>query len=199
MLQGARLDAAIANLKLIAVHGPWTRVIAFRYMIRPAGVEAIPQPLWSGGPALNGARFTPKRTFDSLYLASDPVTSLVEVESLVSLSAGFIAVRTQPLVLVSVDGIVSNIVDLTDGRTLDALGTNIQEVTGAWARTPHPPTQSLGRAAYASGRIAGIKYRSAKNPSGQNFVVFPDRLPAVMTDFLEVFDPDGNLSQRMGV
>ncbi|WP_156345443.1 RES family NAD+ phosphorylase [Verrucomicrobium spinosum] len=60
------------------------------------------------------------------------------------------------------------------------------------------PTQELALAAYASGRIAAIKYGSAKHPGGVNLVVFPDRLVAPSTDYLEVYDPHGSLPQRIG-
>jgi hypothetical protein len=48
------------------------------------------------------------------------------------------------------------------------------------------------------GRIAGIKYASAKRPGGLNLAVFPDRIPVAALSFLEVYDPHGNLAQRLG-
>ena len=96
-----------------------------------------------------------------------------------------------------------DLLDLTDAATLTALGTTAQEVTGTWATTPHPPTQLLGQLAYdlasiAGINIAGIKYASAKHPGGLNLVVFPDRLSIADGNFLEVYDPHGNLAQRIG-
>jgi hypothetical protein len=52
--------------------------------------------------------------------------------------------------------------------------------------------------AYDSGRIARIKYASAKRPGGLNLVVFPDRIAAAAGNFLQVYDPHGNLAQRIG-
>ena len=100
--------------------------------------------------------------------------------------------------IVTVDGILNNLLDLTDAATLTALGTTAQEVTGTWATTPHPPTQLLGQLAYDLGRIAGNKYASAKHPGGLNFVVFPDRISVAAGNFLEVYDPHGSLAQRIG-
>ena len=95
------------------------------------------------------------------------------------------------------DGILNNLLDLNDATTLAALGTTAQEMTGTWAATPHPPTQLLGRRAYDSGRIAGIKYASAKHPGGINVVVFPDRISVAAGNYLEVYDPHGHLAQRL--
>ena len=61
-----------------------------------------------------------------------------------------------------------------------------------------PPTQVLAQAAYDSGGIAGIRYPSAKYPGGVNLVVFPDRLAGSPADYLEAYDPDGHLAQRLG-
>jgi len=51
--------------------------------------------------------------------------------------------------------------------------------------------------AYDSDRIAGIKYASAKHPGGLNVVVFPDRISVAAGNYLEVYDPHGNLIQRI--
>ena len=97
------------------------------------------------------------------------------------------------------DGILNNLLDLTDGATLAALDTTEQEMTSAWVKSSRPPTQWLGQLAYDSGRIAGIKYASAKHPGGLNLVAFPDRIPATAGNFLEVYDPHGRLAQRIGL
>jgi RES domain-containing protein len=194
-----QLATALANAKLASAHGPWSRAIGYRYLLSPPpGVTGPPQPLWGSAAKLAGARFTPQAGFDSIYLAQDPITAFIEVSALVLLPGGPVPVRTAPWVVVSVDGILNNLLDLTDTATLAALGTTAQEVTGTWAATMHPPTQLLGQLAYDSGRIAGIKYASAKHPGGLNLVVFPDRIPVAAGNFLEVYDPHGNLAQRLG-
>ncbi|MEN9840719.1 MAG: hypothetical protein RL376_519 [Verrucomicrobiota bacterium] len=199
MLSGAKLSAALAGLKLIPVHGPWSRIVGYRHVLKaPAGKTGAPEPLWGGAAALHGARFTPKGGCDSVYLAWDPVTALLEVQALVALPGAMIPMRSEPWALVTVDGIVSHVLDLTNPVTLTALDTTDQEMTGPWATTTNRPTQELGQAAYHSGRIAGIKYRSAKNPGGTNLLVFPDRLVPPSSDYLEVYDPHGNLKQRIG-
>jgi len=199
MLPPLHLGPALAKVALASAHGPWSRAIGYRYLLGPPpGLTGPPQPLWGGAAKLAGARFTPQGGFDSIYLAHDPITAFIEVSALVLLPGGPVPVRTAPWVVVTVDGILNNLLDLTDAATLAALGTTSQEVTGTWAATPHPPTQRLGRLAYASGRIAGIKYASGKHPGGLNLVVFPDRIPVADGNFLEVYDPHGHLAQRIG-
>jgi RES domain-containing protein len=199
MLRGAKLATALAKVKLIAVHGPWSRIIGLRHVLKaPGGKKGAPQPLWGGAAAIHGARFTPKGGFHSVYLAWEPLTALLEVQALVVMPGGTVSLRTAPWAVVTVDGIVSNVLNLADASILKALGTNEQEMTGAWAKGVNPPTQELAVAAYASARVEGIRYGSAKNPGGVNLVVFPDRLVAPSMDYLEVFDPHGNLTQRIG-
>jgi RES domain-containing protein len=173
--------------------------VAYQYLRRPPpGLTGLPQPLWGGAAKPVGARFTPKDSFDSVYLSYDPITAFIEVSALVLLPGGPVPVRTAPWVVVSVDGVLNQLLDLTDPATLSALGATDQEMTGSWATTLHPPTQQLGRLAYDSGKICGIKYRSAKHPGGLNLVAFSDRILAAIGNYLEVYDPQGHLAQRIG-
>lgn len=200
MLAGSRLKAVLGRTKPVAVHGPWSRAVAYRHLLTgPMGFGGPPQPLWGGAAKLHGARFTPPGSFDSIYLAWCSTTALAEVQSLVFLPGGTLLARTPPWVLVTVDGVVSGILDLTDSATLLALGSNEQEITGSWQLAPLPPTQLLAQAVFDSGRFSGIRYPSTKHTGGDpNLVVFPDRLGRNATDFLDVFDPHGNLQQRIG-
>ncbi len=199
MLSAVELVAAFPAAKLRAVHGPWSRTIGYRHLLGPPpGVSGAPQPLWGGAAKLFGARFTPKGSFDSIYLADDPITALTEVSALVALPGGPVPVRAAPLVIISADGVVSRVLDLTDAATLALLGTNEQEISGTWVKISKPPTQVLAQAAYDFGGIAGIRYPSAKRPGGLNLVVFPDRLAGSPSDYLEAYDPDGHLAQRLG-
>jgi RES domain-containing protein len=197
MLSDLRLRRILAGVKLIAVRGPWFRSVGFRHLLHEPGGGGAPQPL-SGAAAIGrGARFTPKSGFSSVYLACDPITALLEVQMLVLVPTGTLGLQTAPSTVFTVNGMISGVLDLTDPAVLAALGTTEQEMTGIWAETPNPPTQRLGTAAFGSQRISGIKYASAKNPGGLNLVVFPDRLSPDSPDFLEVFDPHGDLRQRI--
>jgi len=152
-----------------------------------------------GASQTRGARFTPEGGFDAVYLAWDSMTALAEVQAIAFLSSGPLQARTPPWVMMNVDGMVNGVLDLTDAGTRTTLGTNEQEISGSWQTAQLPPTQLLAQVAFDSGMIVGIKYPSAKNTGGGvNLVVFPDRLSRSSTDYLEVYDPHGNLPQRIG-
>jgi len=115
--------------------------------------------------------------------------------------------RFEPQVLMTVDGILTDILDVTDRQVQIALGTTLQELTGDWVvqqadylagKGPMSPTQILGQAAYEVGGIVGLKYSSSKNVAGgSGIVVFSDRL-AQGKSYLEVFNkPSGGLRQRL--
>ena len=119
-----QLAAALANVQLTSAHGPWSRAIGYRYLLGPPpGLTGPPQPLWGGAAKLAGARFTPQGAFDSIYLAHDPITAFIEVSALVLLPGGPVPVRSAPWVVVTVDGILNSLLDLTDPAILAALGT----------------------------------------------------------------------------
>ena len=199
MLSEVELGLALPTAKLSATHGPWSRTIGYRHLLGPPpGESGAPQPLWGGAAKLVGARFTPRGSFDSIYLADDPITALTEVAALVTLPGGPAPVRVAPVVMISVDGVISRVLDLTDPATLVLLATNEQEVSGTWVKVARPPTHVLAQAAYDFGGIAGIRYPSAKHPGGVNLVVFPDRLGGSSSDYLESYDPEMHLAQRLG-
>jgi hypothetical protein len=93
---------------------------------------------------------------------------------------------------------LDKILDLTSAETQSDRATSHQELTGAWIfeqdKTGEAPTQRLGRVAFGC-RFCGLRCPSAKNPSGVCVAAFPDRLSGA--SYLEVFDPLGNLAQRL--
>lgn len=209
MLPEPELSEVISSAPLIAVGGPWTRVLGHHLLQGPppdGPPDSPPQPLWPGGPARDGARFTPKGAFATVYLATDPVTALMEVTGIfLNLHASMVTLRTPPWTLFAVDGVVDGILDLTDPELVESLGTSLDALSGNWRLSqelflegdgPLPPTQLLGNVARESGRVAGLRYHSAKNPGkGLGFAVFPDRLGS--TSHLEVYDPNRVLEQRL--
>ena len=104
-----------------------------------------------------------------------------------------------PWVLIAVEGILLRVLDLMDLEIQAALGTNSQELTGAWrqiqALGQEAPTQILGRLCYQSGRFEAVRYPSSKNIAGVCVAVFIVRLrtPAM----IRVLDPHGRLAQRL--
>ena len=155
------------------------------------------RPLWGGAARAEGGRFTPRESFDSIYLAGNAVTAFAEVQALLLLASGRLQPLAAPWVVMTVTGIVSAGLDLSDVPTREHLDTNEQEISGFWKTGGLTPTQRLGLAAFDGGRIVGIKYPSAKDRDGDNLVVFPDRLTLTPTDYLEVHDPHGHLAQRL--
>ncbi len=137
----------------------------------------------------------------------DEMTPLREVTGVLTPPNSPVPLLFEPQVLMTVDGILTDVLDVTDGQVQSALGTTLQELTGDWAiqqedylagKGPMPPTQVLGQAAYEFGAIAGLKYRSSKEVAGASgIVVFLDRL-AQGQSYLEVFNkPSGILQQRL--
>lgn len=205
MLPDAQLQTRLRTLHRRVVHGPWYRVVDYSVLTGPPpGMpdDIPPQPLWPGGPKRRGARFTPLGGADALYLTSDPLTAFAETNRVFLVPGGPIfPLRAVPTVVLTIEGVIADVLDLTDPAILEQLGTTIAEVTGDWRYSQSlgqiPPTQRLARAAYATGAVHGIRYLSAKQPDqGHNLVVFTDRLTCEHGCFLAVYDPAGHLFQR---
>lgn len=215
MHDDATIAAVLATVPVSPRTGPWARAVALDYLQgpppgEPAGSPA--QPLWPASAPRAGGRFTPKGTFPSVYLATDPMTALAEVEAVFENAAGaFQYVDHRPYAVFSVDGIVPNVLDLTDGDVCSQLGLDDQELRGPWRRAqeraalgkgPLPATQRLGQVAHDSSRIGGLLFPSAKVGGaalpGINLVVFTDRLAlAAGTAYLAVHTPSRLLAQRI--
>lgn len=204
MLSADALREVVARLPLISADGPWSRAVGSHVLFSPppgAAPLSPPQPLWGGGAALHGARFTPKGSFPSLYLASDPVTALKEVRTLFP----GVTVASHPWTLLTVTGYLEQVLDLADESVQSALGTSRDELAAPWryeqglhadGQGPLPPTQLSGRELHASGRVTALRYHAVKNwGEGTGFVVFPDRLTP--QSHLEIHDPYGFFQQKL--
>lgn len=214
MLPYANLVATLPTLARTSLPGPWYRAVAFDYLQGPppgAPAGSPIQPLWPGGCHQKGVRFTPKAPPDAaingLYLATDEVTTIAEVTGVLRPPGSPVAIVFKPLVLVSVLGVLTNLVDTTDPAVQTALGTTQQELTGNWAQAqvkylagtgPMPPTQVLGRAAFDASGIAGLIYESTKSSTnGKGILVFTDRL-AGAGSYVELYNErGGKLQQRI--
>ncbi len=205
----------LPSLPRIAVQGPWYRAVTFDSLLGPppdAPAGSGIQPLWSGAARRRGARFTPKQTgaapsFESLYVAEDEATPIVEVSGVLRPPGSLVPLVFQPLVLLTIVGGVADVLDFTDSRMQNQAGTNLQELTGNWVipqadylagRGPMPPTQALAQEAYTAGGISALRYPSTKNlADGIALVIFPDRLVPGQSR-LEVFNrPGGVLTQQL--
>jgi RES domain-containing protein len=217
MLAQPALQAALRTVPLTVLGGPWYRAVNYDHLRggppgSPSGAPA--QPLWSGGAARFGARFTPKAAsgtsgavaaINAVYCAEDELTPLMEIAGVLRPAGSMVALVFVPQVLLTLTGAISDILDLTDTALHPVLGTSHQELTGAWARQqstyltgqgPMPPTQQLGAEAFASGRIVGLRYPSSKHPGGVGVVVFPARL-VLGRHQVRVFNPAGTLQQTL--
>jgi hypothetical protein len=148
------------------------------------------QPLWPGGPSRKGARFTPRASvgthpIECLYLAEDELTPLMEIAGVLRPPGSPVRLVFEPHVMMTVDGVLTDVLDLVDSGVQTALGTTHQELTGAWLvqQSLHlaglgllPPTQLLACEAFASKRVVAMRYPSSKNPQGFGLVLFTARL-----------------------
>jgi RES domain-containing protein len=201
MLQHSDLIAALKSVPRITIHGPWSRCIEYALTKGPPPGRAPGSPagpLWPGGAVLSGARFTPRGSFSTLYLASDKVTALIEIGSIFS-HAGLVSttIATNPAVVFAVDGVLTDVVDLTDEAIQKAIGTSTQELTGAWRLSPSSPTHECGQAAFDCGVITALKFPSSKHAGAWCLAIFTDRLTLNPANFVEVVDSTSSLAQRL--
>lgn len=204
MLARVALDAVLRTIPLARLHGTWWRAVGHHLLKGPPpdALSGSPvQPLWPGGSAHYGARFTPKGGPPAIYLASDADTALQEVRAIFAIPNGPpIALPAVPYTIFQVSVVLNDILDTTVVATEASLGTSTQELTGDWRYATvnggTPPTHVLGMAAHFSERITAIRAHSSKNVGhGAILAVFPDRLGA--GSYVEVFDPTGTLQQRI--
>lgn len=200
MLAERDLRKALRRVNAQPAHGFYSRFVEFRHLSEAPRFPAGPKPLWSLGSKLYGGRFTPKGSFETVYLAEDPVTAMAEVSGVLYSSLAPMPRTAQPpWVLITVEGILLRVLDLMDPEVQAAVGTNSQELTGAWRQIQATgrlaPTQILGRLCYLSGRFEAVRYPSSKSVAGVCVAVFTDRLrrPAM----IRVLDPRGRLAQRL--
>ena len=203
MLPEKELAAALRKINGVPMHGPFSRAVGLHRLfskVAPAG-RAKSQPLWGMGSKLHGARYTPKNSYETAYVARDPVTALAEVTAVITATIGPpLALVTNPWVVISIGGMLARVLDLTEPATVRALGSNYQELTGAWryvsGHAGEPPTHLLGRVCHRSRRFDGICFPSSKNPPhGVCVAIFPDRLRGAA--YVEVYDPHNNIAQRL--
>jgi len=184
------LRAALGSIPAVAIDGPWLRAVDARLLLPgPSGSPegSTPRPLWGGGARVHGARYTPKGSFDTLYLASD----------LETLGAGQqVSPSKDPFTVVHVRGRLTHALDLRDPAVRDALATTREELAATWRFEPSPPTHRLAAAAHGSKRFCSLVAPSAR---GRGFVlaVFTERLGLFPPSFLESVDGAGVLASRL--
>lgn len=158
MLTDNELINALASLPVLPKSGVAYRLIHAKY----AG-----STLSSIGSLKFGGRYNPPQTFEALYLASNPVTALVEVNAVVQTASGLLGVKGPPRILLSVDYRLNAILDLNDLNIQSALATSLPELIAPWrpinAQGQIAPPQMLGAAVYGLQSIEALKVPSARD------------------------------------
>jgi RES domain-containing protein len=195
MLPSGELEAALATIASAPVSGPFFRTVAFTYLQR-AGRTA--PNILSGVPGrARGGRYNPAGGARTTYIAESPETALSEgVRPF--LGSGVTPALTRPLVMLTIQGQLQRVLDLLDPRIQARVGTNAPELVAPYlleALKGDTATQRLGRLAYLSGRFEAIRGPSAQRAEGHTIAVFSERVAAPSK--LEVYDPDGILTERL--
>lgn len=190
MLIGNQLIATVAKLPTISLAG-----VAFRTI----HIKHLNTCLSSIGSLQFGGRYNPPLAFETLYLADHPLTSLLEVETLVKVAASLQRIPKPPQLVLSVEYKLSAVFDLTNLENQRALSTNLQELTGNWRLLNGlghvASTQVLGEVAFSVPKIEALKVPSARNPKTYNLVVFPDKL--LDSNFVRVYDDSGSIRAQL--
>src|SRR5438270_1647975 len=190
MLRRDALVVAVQRLPTKPFEG-----VAFRLILARYAATALS----SIGSLRTGGRYNRRGRFEALYLASSPVTALREVEALVETADGLRDVKGPPRILLSVEHRLQSVADLTDPMVQAAVGTTLDELCAPW-RPLNPagqvaPTQLLGEVIRDDGSIEALRVPSARVPSTENLVIFPDRLCAGSS--LRVFDDSGLIDAQL--
>lgn len=162
-------------LERVAQLEPFTRSgTAFRAV----NLRYVNTPLSALGSVMAGGRYNPKGGFEVLYLAENAGTTLREVAFAASSGGRFQAEPKDPYVVFSVPFTLGQLVDLTDPRTLLALGVTREALCRPWrlaaARGEPVPTHTLG-AALRAAKLEGFLYPSATDDT-TNLAVIPENL-----------------------
>lgn len=190
MLTGNPLIAAVESLPVLSTSG---------FAFRAVHVRHLNTCLSSIGSLQFGGRYNAPSAFEALYLATHPVTSLLEVEALFKSATELKCFLKPPQLLLSIEYKLSAIIDVANLDNQNTLNTNLQELTGNWrlmnALGQLAPTQLLGEAAYNLQTVEALKVPSARDTNSYNLVVFPDRLSG--NSFLRVYDDSGTINAQL--
>jgi RES domain-containing protein len=190
MLADNALLAVLEEAPTESFHGAAFRLI---------GHQHAKNALSAVGSLRHGGRYNIAGAFEALYLADNPVTALHETQIVLHTEGRLAGVKGPPRLLLSVECVLDHVLDLTNAAIQDALGTSLAELIAPWlpfvGRTPAAPTQELGAAAYATGRISALRAPSARVREATNLVLFPDRLRE--GESIAVFDDTGTFQARL--
>jgi RES domain-containing protein len=197
MKRPAVLAKVLAHLPAIPIAGTYHRSVANASLYRKRHKTKL---LFSLGPAITGARFTPIGGPPCIYASKHPATTLSEASGIASsLFHAGIAIP-QPTTAFSMEVILHlGFLDLTDTANLDKLGTNLEELNGNWneqMKNGLPvPTQILVTAIYDSKRFQGLQFFSHEAPDQINIMIWTETVKSPSS--IEVIDSSGQLADRI--
>ena len=199
MLSEDELRRALRRVPLIGADGPFHRFVDLWFVHQNLAGGKKTEVLAGLGAKMLGGRFTPRGTFETLYVATTAATARIESESRITAS-GVVDAPSKPYVHFVVRGRLQKVLDLTDAGVLATLKTTEDEMTGPWimgqVQGDEAPTQILGRVVHAIGRIEAILFPSSKDrPDGHCLAVLPDRLKK--GSWLEIVDETGLVKERL--
>lgn len=175
MLSGRALDAAIARI------AGRSRPLRHTYY-RAMALAHARDPLGKTRP-IAAQRFNRRDGSRVLYLGDDPTTCLQE-----AVAAGFLAAA---IAIIPVRCRLQAVVDLRLPHVQRRLGPSSAGLMANFrALRPPAPTQALGEACAAHGRIDGLIYESPARPGHHDLAVFESALAALGSRLI-VEDPSG--------
>lgn len=190
MLTKTKLRRALGKVPISVMEGFAFRLVDIKYQ---------QDFLSTIGSLKVGGRYNIRNEFAAFYAADNPITALKELRALIETPAGLKTVESSPRVLFTIQYRLNKAIDLTDSETQNALGTNLQELTGVWRpiqdRGEIPPTQLLGQTVYQLGKIEALKVPSSVDASAYNLVIFSDRLSP--ESLLRVYDNSGTIQTKI--
>jgi len=199
MLPDLELRAALRDLTPVPSEGTLHRAVLLEYLMN---IGRDPQPLYSLGAPMSGARFTPKGGMATLYLAENAETAYAEALQIsrhLARARPDVQITPKPIVLLSMRVRIGALLDVTEDAVQARLGTTRSELLAAWRRRAFAgqevPTWRMGQAIWNDGRFAGLRYESSQRRGSFCLALFPDRLSD--GDFIEVHDPAHNINQTI--
>jgi RES domain-containing protein len=173
LLTGAALDAAVLELAAASrpLRATYHRALFLAHANDPLGVA---RPITEG-------RFNIDKGARILYTSDEQLTCLDEAQLL--------GVRTRGLAVIPVECRLKAVIDLRDPAVQALLGTTSAELSANFRALARPaPTQLLGEACAATGRIDGLQFESAARPGHHNLAVIEGSL-ALLNSSVQIADP----------
>ena len=162
---------------------------------RNVALEYQETPLDAIGSCKTGGRYNKKGAFEILYAAADLETALLETGAVLRAPDGtLISVRRQPIVTITIDIELQNVVDLRDAAIRTQLGLSEGDLYVPWrdlvADGKSPVTQRIGNIARAAA-IEALVVPSDKNRGKANLAIIDSDNNLLVGSTVDIYDPKG--------